>query len=116
MSIRKILKHKGLQQGSNNKQSEAQEQVHLESLDKRVTPKIEHLANEIWQEPLSISSGDLSQKHDMALVLTDENVSEDFQEIYSKVKTMIIQGKTLRKIDKQRNSVCTVCGKLKIIL
>ena len=105
------LKLKGLQQGSNNKQSEAQEQVHLETLDKRVTPKIEHMANEIWQEPSSISSGDLSQKHDMVLVLTDEKVSEDFQELHSKVKTMIIQGKTLRKDGKQRNSVCTVCGK-----
>ena len=53
----------------------------------------------------------VSEKYDTALALTDQKAPEDFKELDDKIKTMIMQGKTMRKDGTQRNSACTVCGK-----
>ena len=112
LHIAEELKLKGLEK--NTKQEQPDFTKPLE--DNFKTTKIEpfflesaHSFSEQIAFDTSIPSDKVLQEG--VIAISNPSPSGDFEELDTRIKTMIIQGQTMRKDGKLKNSACTVCGK-----
>ena len=109
LHIAEELKLKGLE--NNTKQIQPEFQKPLEGNHKPTKTEPFFLESvDSLDEEIAFNTAIPSDKVGV-IAITNPSNSGDFEELDTRIKTMITQGQTMRKNGKEKNSACSVCGK-----